>query len=98
MSDRLCVMCAGKGCRFCSDVQPEMNEQQGITDESDVISPVCMNVELDKLTEVLRILKRAKNPTVTFYEDIERMRKQAANISEVSLQNAIVLLTEMVNR
>jgi len=76
-----CHICNGVGCQACTAV---------------VIAPVCKEVEIDKLIKLLQILDKAKFPTVTFCENIERMRKEAAKISEVNLHDAIVMLNDMV--
>ena len=83
---KACTICAGRGCYMCTVAPPTTTP------------PVYKEIEISQLIEVLQILGRAKNPCVTFYEDIERMRKEAVKISEVSLHNAIVILNDMVNR
>jgi len=84
-----CHICNGTGCYMCQGTS-------SATPNASNLTPVCREIEVDKLIELLQILDRAKHPTVTFCEDIEQMRKEAAKKSEVNLHNAIVMLNDVI--
>ena len=106
MSDKKCIMCAGRGCHVC-DVAPAPNASNDChicngtgcymcqkQKSSDV--PVCKEIDVEKLEKLLDLLNMARVPRVNFVENMEQMRREANKLSSTHLQNAIVMLTEMV--
>ena len=86
--EKECKACAGRGCYMCTTVQPVPNAED--------INPVCKEIEVEKLERLLDLLHMIRTPRVNFVEDMSQMRSQANTVLSIHLQNAIVILTEMV--
>lgn len=83
-----CKVCAGEGCCLCQGTG-------SATPNANNINPVCKEIEIEDLEKLLDLLHMMRTPKVNF-QDLEAMRGQANKLSSTHLQNAIVILTEMV--